>query len=71
MPSKVDANSNYFPMVLNNNTKEPVETNKNVVHNDQHSTAPEKIHFTPGSPIDNSVLSSMNSRSSTSNSKSS
>ena len=64
MPSKVDANKDGVTMGLNDNTKELGETNRNVVHNDEHATAPEQIHFTPGSPNNHSMLSS-NSGSST------
>ena len=71
MPSKVDANKDGVTMGLNDNTKELGETNRNVVHNDEHATAPEQTHFAPESQIDNSTLSTMTSRSSTIHSKSS
>ena len=53
--SKVEADSTGVPVGLNNNVQEPGETNKNVVHNDQHATAPAQIYFTHGSLNDHST----------------
>ena len=41
IPIKVDANATDVPMGLNENYKEPGETNNNEVHNDRHATAQE------------------------------
>ena len=57
-------------MDINDNANEPGYTNYNVVQDDQHATAPEKIKFLPGITKDHSTLSTRTSRSSTSSSKS-
>ena len=67
---KLDENATDVNMAINDNAKEPGETNQNEVHDYKHVTVPEKINFTPGSPNAQSTLSKT-SRSSRSNFKSS
>ena len=56
MPSKVDVYSTDITRGLNYNDQEPVETNENEVHDDQHATAPAQIHSAPGIQYYNSTF---------------
>ena len=71
MPSEVDDNATDVTMGINENSKQPGETNYNEVHNYQHATVPDQVQFSPGGPNDHSALSTRTSGYSTGNSKSS
>ena len=68
MTIKVDSNKTDVLIGINNNSKEPGDTNNILVHNDQHATAPEQIQISPVIPNDHSTLYTRTYRYSTSNS---